>query len=159
MSISRRLARPLLAATFVADGLDALRNPHSHVDRVERVTPLLATAGVPRVITADPTLLVRAGGAVTAVAGLMLATNRKPRTAAVVLAAVQVPLLVANNPVWAARDRDERKSMRRDLVRGASLLGGLLFAGLDRDGKPSLSWRAATRREQRHELREARAKD
>ena len=27
----RRIARPLLAAPFVSDGVDALRNPQSHV--------------------------------------------------------------------------------------------------------------------------------
>jgi|SRR5690625_1040206 len=156
MSLSRRLARPLLSATFIADGFDALRNPDSHVDRVERITPLLTTAGVPPSLTRDPINLIRLSGGVTAVAGLMLATGRKPRLAAAVLAAVHLPVVLANNPVWAAKDGEERADMRRGLVQGVSLLGGLLIAALDRDGKPSLGWRASNRRQQQHKVRAAR---
>ncbi|HLS48680.1 MAG TPA: DoxX family membrane protein [Actinomycetaceae bacterium] len=159
MSISRRLARPLLSATFIADGIDAVRDPQSHVDRVERITPLLQSVGVPPSLTRDPVSLVRVSGGITTVAGLMLATGRKPRLAAAVLAAVHLPVMLANNPVWTARDREERADMRRGLIRGVSLLGGLAIAALDRDGKPSLTWRAANHREHRQKVRAARKND
>ncbi|PYF99335.1 Uncharacterized membrane protein YphA, DoxX/SURF4 family [Georgenia satyanarayanai] len=157
MSISRRLARPLLASSFVATGVDALMHPDSHVERFRKVEPALEKAGIPPSIASDTRLLVRVTGGVTAVAGLMLATNRRPRTAALTLAAVTVPVSLVNNPIWTATSRERRKEMRRGLLTGASLVGGLLIAGLDRDGKPSLAWRATNTRGHKAKMREVRA--
>jgi len=157
MSISRRLARPLLASSFVATGVDALLHPDSHVEKFRKVEPALEKVGVPPAIASDTRMLVRASGAVTAVAGLMLATNRKPRTAALTLAAMTVPVTLVNNPVWTGGGRERKKEMRRGLLTGASLVGGLLIAGLDRDGRPSLAWRATNTREHKAALREVKA--
>jgi len=157
MSISRRLARPLLASSFVATGVDALLHPDSHVEKFRKVEPALEKAGVPPAIASDTRLLVRVSGAVTAVAGLLLATNRKPRTAALTLAAMTVPVTLVNSPVWTGGSRERKKEMRRGLLTGASLVGGLLIAGLDRDGRPSLAWRATNTREHKAALREVKA--
>ncbi|HLT85417.1 MAG TPA: DoxX family membrane protein [Phototrophicaceae bacterium] len=157
MSISRRLARPLLASSFVATGVDALLHPDSHVDKFRKIEPTLEKAGVPPAIASDTRLLVRVTGGVTALAGLMLATNRNPRSAALTLAALTVPVTLVNNPVWTATGKDRKKEMRRGLLTGASLVGGLLIAGLDRDGRPSLAWRASNTREHKAALREVRA--
>lgn len=159
MSISRRLARPWLATSFVADGLDALLRPSSYADMIEESRPLLERAGMPPAVTNNPQSVARAAGGATALAGLMLATGRRPRTAASVLFALELPRTVIANPVWQARDRQHRQEMQRDLMVRASLLGGLLLAALDRDGKPSMSWRAANRREHQAELREIKGKD
>ena len=40
--LSRRVARPLLAAIFVSGGIDVLRNPGPRVQRAEPVTTKLA---------------------------------------------------------------------------------------------------------------------
>lgn len=157
MSISRRLARPLLASSFLASGLDALLRPDPHVAKFREVESLLEKVGVPPAIASDTRLLVRASGALTAVAAGMLATNRNPRSAALTLAVLTVPVTVANNPVWTTRDKEERKKMRAGLLQGASLVGGLFLAGLDRDGRPSLAWRAANTREHKALIREVKA--
>ncbi len=157
MSISRRLARPLLASSFVATGVDAVINPDSHVERFRKIEPPLEKAGIPPSIASDTRLIVRVSGGVTALAGLMLATNRNPRTAALTLAVMTVPTALVNNPVWTATSRERKKEMRRGLLTGASLVGGLLIAGLDRDGKPSLAWRAANTRGHKAALREMKA--
>ncbi|MEE6282702.1 DoxX family membrane protein [Georgenia sp. MJ170] len=157
MSLSRRLARPLLASSFLASGLDALLRPDAHVVKFREVESLLEKAGVPPAVTGDTKLLVRVSGAVTLVAAGMLATNRNPRSAALALAALTVPITIANNPVWTTRDKSERKRMRDGLLQGASLVGGLALAGLDRDGKPSLVWRAANTREHKALIREIKA--
>lgn len=157
MSISRRLARPLLASSFVATGADALLHPESHVERFRKIEPALEKVGVPPAIASDTRLLVRVTGGVTALAGLLLATNRKPRSAALTLAAVTVPVTLVNNPIWTASSRERKKDMRRGLLTGASLVGGLLVAALDRDGKPSLAWRAANTREHKAALRQLKA--
>lgn len=157
MSISRRLARPMLASSFIASGVDALRHPDSHVERFRKVEPVLEKAGLPPSIASDTRLLVRVSGGVTAVAGLMLATNRKPRTAALTLAVMTVPVTLVNNPFWTASGRDRKREMRRSLLVGTSLVGGLLLAALDRDGKPSLAWRAGHTRQHKTAIREVKA--
>lgn len=157
MSLSRRLARPLLASSFVATGVDALLHPDSHVERFRAVEPALEKAGLPPAIASDTRLLVRVSGGVTALAGLMLATNRNPRSAALTLAAVTVPVTLVNHPFWTATSKEQKKEMRRGLLTGASLVGGLLIAALDRDGRPSLAWRAANTREHKAALRQLKA--
>lgn len=148
----------MLAAYFIADGLDALRKPGSHVERFRKVQPLLERAGVPPVLASDAAMLARASGAVSAIAGLCLATGRRPRTAALVLAVLNIPVTLVNNPVWAATDDEERKEKLKGLLRGLGLGGGLLLAASDRDGKPSVGWRYHNFVEHRTDLREVKAR-
>ncbi len=147
MDLLRRLARPMLASAFVVDGLDAMTRPARHVEKFERVSPVLEKAGLPPVLTSDATLLTRASGAVSVVAGLGLATGHAPRTCAVVLAALNLPLTVVNHPLWTARTRTERTEALSGLMRGAAVGGGLLLATVDREGEPSLAWKVAKKRE------------
>ena len=108
MNILRSFARPMLAAPFIVDGLDALVRPSRHVEKFEKVAPTLERVGLPPVLASDARLLTRASGAVSLVAGLGLATGRAPRTNATILAALNVPLTVVNNP--AARGRRGRRA-------------------------------------------------
>ncbi|MCL3862653.1 DoxX family membrane protein [Actinotalea sp. K2] len=97
----RRIARPLFAAWFVAEGIDALRRPRPHVERTEPVLRDLGTVlELPHALTdrSRLTLLVRLHGAIMLKAAVMLAIGRKPRTAALTLAALTVPLVVVNQP-------------------------------------------------------------
>ena len=146
----------MLAAYFVADGLDAVRAPEAHVARFRKVQPLLERAGVPPVLSSDATMLARASGAVSAIAGLCLATGRKPRTAALTLAVLNIPVTVDNNPFWEA-DGEERKERLKGMMRGLGLGGGLLLAAADRDGKPSLGWRYHNFLEHRADLRDTKS--
>ncbi|NLI19043.1 MAG: DoxX family protein [Actinomycetales bacterium] len=157
MSVTRLIARPMLAAYFVADGIDAVRKPATHVERFSRVQPLLERAGVPPVLSSDAVMLTRVSGAISAVAGLCLATGRRPRLAALTLAVLNIPVTLVNNPVWQEADPEERKERARGLLRGLGLGGGLLLAAVDRDGKPSLGWRYENFLEHRADLRQARA--
>jgi uncharacterized membrane protein YphA (DoxX/SURF4 family) len=157
MSLVSPFARPALAAAFVVDGVDAVLHPDKHAEKLRRLEPTLRKAGVPSALYANPKLLTRASGAVSAVAGLMLATGRSPRAAALTLAAINVPLTVVHNPVWAATNPTQRREYLSGLLRGFSLGGGLLFAAADRGGKPSWGWRVENAREHRSELREAKA--
>ncbi|WP_448073084.1 DoxX family protein [Georgenia yuyongxinii] len=155
MTLVSPLARPLLAATFVADGVDAVLHPDAHTEKFHRVKPALDKVGVPAALTADPRMLARVSGAVSAVCGLMLATGRKPRTAALTLAVLNIPVTVLNNPVWDAQDRRQRKHYVAGLLRGLSIGGGLLFAAAYRGGKPSWGWRLENAREHRAQVRAA----
>ena len=61
MTIVRRLARPMLAASFVQEGLDAVLHPGQ---RAERARPLVKAVAGPLGLPEDPDLLIRANGAV-----------------------------------------------------------------------------------------------
>ena len=158
MSILRAVARPLLAAPFIAAGADALARPKLHRERAQRLAPVASKFGVELDETTSDSA-TRSLGAVLAVAGLALAAGKFPRTAGAVLAAAQVPVALANNPVWAGKgkDRKERLAELTGLLGAAGLVGGALLAAADRDGKPSFSWRRQANRRHKEALKAARA--
>lgn len=152
MSLLRRVVRPMLAAPFIIDGLDAVLHPSRHVEKLERVLPTLEKAGAPPVLTSDAVMLTRATGAVSVAAGIGLATSAAPRSSAVVLAALNLPLTLVNNPVWAVEDSAARAEAVSGLVRGGAVGAGLLLAAVDRGGRPSLGWRIRNSRRQREAM-------
>ena len=156
----RKIARPMFATWFISEGLDAVRHPAAHaavaagaaasvMGRVPRgalggALEPLREPGHRQVTTA-----VRAHGAATALAGLALATGKAPRTAALVLAALTAPLVVANLPdrKRGASSREERQERRRRLIRSVAFTGGALLAGVDHEGRPGFAWRVGKARE------------
>ncbi|WP_114422144.1 DoxX family protein [Nocardioides houyundeii] len=144
MAISRLIARPLLSTLFVYGGYHAVKSPDALVAKAKRVTdrlvPLAKAQGIP--IPEDPATLVRINGAVQVAAAAMLATGRAPRTSATVLAASLVPTTVAGHPFWEDNDRAARATNKMQVAKNLSLLGGLLLAAVDTEGKPGVAWRA-----------------
>ena len=139
MSIARRLARPLLAASFVSGGVDTLRNPGPRVETAETVAPRVAEP-LPLPKEADPPVKINA--AVQVVGGLLLAIGRLRRLAAVALAASLVPTTVAGHRFWEEEDEAGRAQQQIHFLKNAGLLGGLILAAVDTEGAPSLGWRA-----------------
>lgn len=138
MAITRKIARPMLAAMFVTGGVDAVKRPDAKVSTAEAVTePLAGPLGLPD----DTAQLVRINGAVQIGAGLMLATGRLPRLAAAALAVSLVPTTLAGHRFWEA-DADARAGQRIHFLKNVSMLGGLILAATDTEGQPSLAWRA-----------------
>ncbi|NEA05390.1 DoxX family membrane protein, partial [Streptomyces sp. SID10116] len=80
MAVLRKCARPMLASVFVTGGLQTLRDPRRAAPAAEPVVAPVASR-IPW-LTEDPERLVRINGAVQLGAGLMLATGRVPRVAA-----------------------------------------------------------------------------
>ncbi|MDO5721630.1 MAG: DoxX family membrane protein [Actinomycetaceae bacterium] len=156
MNLLRLVARPLIATPFIVVGVSAMRNPSAHAEQLKKVTPLLETLGVPPVLASDARFLSRTMGAVTTVAATGLALGKAPRVCAGVLTAVAVPIALVQNPVWTAKDRDERNRYRRGLERYGAALGGVILATTDRVGAPSASWRLAAWRDHKADLVEAR---
>ena len=153
--LTRRAARPLLATWFVAEGVDAVRRPADHMERMRDAWRRLAARidDMPEV-PSNETLrsVVRAHGAATAVAGLMLALNKAPRFAALALAALTLPVAAMDAPVkgrLAPARPQPAASGGRDhaFARDLSLIGGAVLAGLDREGNPSVGWRIKHARE------------
>ncbi|HET8664986.1 MAG TPA: DoxX family protein [Nocardioides sp.] len=158
MTAIRLIARPMLASMFVVGGLDSLRHASGKVPKAERVTdavPTLAEKIAPGLpVPTDPATLIRINGATQVLAGLALASGRMPRVSALVLAASLVPTTYAGHPFWAEKDQDSRAAQRVQFFKNVSMMGGLLLAGVDTEGKPGVAWRA--RRAARDVRREAR---
>ncbi len=140
----RRIARPLLASTFVVMGIDVLRKPAS---RTEVATPLvegsraMLPAPAAALVPSDPENAVRVNALVQIGGGLMLATGKFPRVASSVLAATLLPTTVAGHPFWAEQDPQQRQVQQVQFLKNISILGGLMLAAVDTEAKPSLGWR------------------
>ncbi len=149
----------MLASIFVVAGVKALSRPTaSQLTAARRVSPLLERAD-PR-LPRDPAVLVRVKAASDVVAGLALATGRFTRPAAAVLAAGLVPTTVAGHPFWSAPP-EARAEQRIHFLKNIGLLGGLLLAAVDTEGRPDLRYRAGhaadrSRRSVRRAVRTAR---
>lgn len=85
---------------------------------------------------------VRINAGVQLGGGLLLATGRVPRAASLALAGTLVPATVVDHPFWAESDPAARREQQLHFVKNLSLLGGLLIAGFDTEGKPGVTWRA-----------------
>lgn len=158
MNLLRSVARPLLAAPFLVDGLSALRSPEEHAERASVLLPLLQrVAPGLELDEEDLRLASRALGGLTLAASLSFALGKAPRTSAAVLAGIALPMACVNAPVWTAADRHERRALSSDLARRLALVGGLAIASADRVGEPSAAWRVANWKEQRERIADARA--
>jgi putative oxidoreductase len=158
MTAIRLIARPMLASMFVVGGIDSLLNASPKVSKAERVTehvPTLAEKLAPGLpVSSDPATLIRINGGVQVAAGLALATGRVPRLAALALAATLVPTTYAGHAFWEEKDKTTRTMQRIQFFKNISMMGGLLLAGVDTEGKPGVAWRA--RRAAKDVRREAR---
>jgi uncharacterized membrane protein YphA (DoxX/SURF4 family) len=94
--------------------------------------------------------LVRINAAVQLGAGLALATGHAPRIASGVLAASLVPTTIAGHRFWQEPDKETRGQQQLQFFKNLSMLGGLVIAAGDTEGKPGVAWRA------RHATRDAR---
>ncbi|MFD7844413.1 DoxX family protein [Nocardia sp. NPDC059764] len=140
----RRIAHPLLATAFVADGIDTLTHPDPRIKTAteavrhgEQRLPAKLAAYLPD----DPATLVRINAAVRVGGGALLALGKLPRLSTAVLAATVIPAALTEPGFWTEEDPERRSARRNALLKDVSLLGGLLIASTDRQGKPSLGWR------------------
>ncbi len=141
----RRIARPLLAAPFIYGGISTLRKPQ---DRVPGARPIVekvaetADKQLPVQVPQDVEQWVKADAAVKVVAGALFALGRFPRLMALVLGASIVPTTLAGHRFWEHTDPTERFGQISNFLKNTGLLGGLLLAAVDTEGKPSVGYRA-----------------
>ncbi|HYN92416.1 MAG TPA: DoxX family membrane protein [Pilimelia sp.] len=144
MTPVRTAARVLLSGIFIAGGARALANPERLVPQAkpitDRVGPLLGRVD-PRLPT-DTSALVRVNGATQLLGGLLLATGHLTRPAAAVLAGSLVPTTLAAHSFWNEAAAPDRRLHQTQFLKNLGLLGGLLLAAADTEGKPGLRWRA-----------------
>jgi putative oxidoreductase len=152
MTVSRLIARPMLASIFVVGAAAALKNtsgPATKADPVtSRLVPLARKAGIP--VPEDPETLVRINAGVQIGAGLALATGRAPRLSAAVLATSLIPTTAAGHRFWELDDEASRSQQRLHFFKNVALIGGLIIAAGDTEGRPGVAWRA------RHAAKDAR---
>jgi putative oxidoreductase len=143
MSISRRIARPMLASMFIAGGIDAIQSPEGKVKAAAAVTePLKARFPL---LPEDTATLVRLNGIVQVGAGGLLALGKFRRLASWVLVASVIPTTYAGHRFWEEVDEETRAQQRVHFLKNLGLLGGLILAATDTEGAPSLGWRARRR--------------
>ncbi|HET9500724.1 MAG TPA: DoxX family protein [Marmoricola sp.] len=144
MAISRLLARPLLGSIFLYAGYQAVKNPEPLVERARRITdmvgPTAQRQGIP--VPSDAALLVRINGATQVTAATALALGKAPRLSALLLASSLVPTTLAGHPFWEETDPAAKKGQKLQFAKNLSVLGGLLLAAVDTEGKPGVAWRA-----------------
>jgi uncharacterized membrane protein YphA (DoxX/SURF4 family) len=138
----RTAARAMLASIFVVQGADALAHPDPLVPQARRFTDRVGPAlgNVNPNLAADARTLVRVNAAVMATSGALLVTPLR-RPAALAAAVALVPTTLAGHRYWLESDPTRRKRQRVELLKNLGLLGGLLLAALDTEGRPGLRWR------------------
>jgi putative oxidoreductase len=138
----RRLARPMLASMFIVGGIDTLRHPAPKVSSAEALG-----------LQENTEQLVKGNAAAQVVAGLAMATNRLPRLSALVLAGSLVPTTAAGHRFWEYKDPAQRTEQTQHFIKNVSMLGGLLLASVDTEGRESVARR--TKRVSRSAARKA----
>ncbi|RBY84529.1 DoxX family membrane protein [Blastococcus sp. TF02A-30] len=141
----RRIARPLLAAPFVYGGISTLRKPQDRVPGARPVVEKIADTAdkqLPVQVPKDVQQWVQADAAIKVAAGSLFALNKLPRLTALVLSASVVPTTLAGHRFWEHDDPTERFGQISNFLKNAGLLGGLLLAAVDTEGKPSVGYRA-----------------
>ncbi|MGN8245986.1 DoxX family protein [Cellulomonas soli] len=151
----RKIARPLFATWFVAEGTDVVRHPAPHADELRATLARLPAGLLPPSLDTEPSDAVlrtaaRVHGVALATAGLMVMGGRAPRTAALALAALTAPLVLANLPDRrAGHDKVQRRVRRDRLVQALTFTGAALLVAADREGRPGIAWRVGQAREAR----------
>jgi uncharacterized membrane protein YphA (DoxX/SURF4 family) len=140
MNPVRIAARSMLASLFITAGADVLRNPGP---RAEAARPIIGELRnrIPQLPDDDKTV-VRIDAGVHIGFGTLLLLGKFQRLSSLVLAASLVPTTFGGHRFWEKDDPDARRNQQTHFQKNMAMLGGLLFAALDRKGKPSLTYRA-----------------
>ena len=89
MSLIRKVARPLLGASFIAGGIDRLRNSEEATEQLEpTLQEIVSYLPQAEFLTSNTKLTVQVLGGVQVAAGAALALGKFPRLAALTLCGV-----------------------------------------------------------------------
>src|SRR6201996_8169192 len=139
----RRIARPLLSAVFIGQGVDSLLNPKPAAEAAAPTVDGLRALPDPvgSAIPSDPQKFAQLNAVVQIGGGLLLASGKTPRIASAALALTVLPANLGAHMFWSESDPQLKAEKRKDFLTDLSLLGGLMIASADTAGKPSLGWR------------------
>lgn len=143
MTLVRVLARPLLASSFVLTGIDRLRNTDSTatalrpaLDRINKAVPSAQS------LTGNEKQVAKVLGAAHLGAAVLLSIGRFSRLSALVLVGTSTLNTVVEFNTADSSTAQARKQRRNQLVKNLSLIGAVLIAAVDTNGRPSWAWRA-----------------
>ena len=162
MALTRRIARPLLASTFLIGSAQVLKDPRAAAEGLrhysDSLVPKIRARGIP--LPQDPTTLARLSAGLQLGAAGALALGKAPRLSAAVLTATLLPSVATNNPFRSDVDPATKNRNVAETAKQASLVGGLILAAVDTEGRPGLAWRARrattdAKRQARHLAKEA----
>lgn len=136
--IVRRIARPLLSSIFIFGGYNALRYAAAHKDAAE---PVIKKLAAPLGLPEDSELLVRVNGAAMVGGGLLVASGKAPRLGSMILMGSVIPTTLTHQ-FWDETDPQKKQAEQVQFFKNLSLVGGLLLAAVDTEGKPGLTYRA-----------------
>jgi uncharacterized membrane protein YphA (DoxX/SURF4 family) len=133
----------MLATTFITRGVEALRSPNPAADAarstLEGLSKLPDPVGPNVPTNAETVAKVTAG--VQIGAGLLLASGRLPRISSAALAVSVIPGSLGSHAFWKETDAARKAAERKALFADVGLIGGLIIASVDTEGRPSLGWR------------------
>lgn len=139
----RKIARPMLSAAFIGQGVTALRSPKPAADiarpTLEGLQKLPEPVGGK--VPTNAETFAKVNAAIQIGGGVLLATGKVPRLASAALAATVIPGNLGGHMFWSEMDPVVKAQKRQDFLVDLSLLGGLIIASADTAGKPSLGWR------------------
>src|SRR3954468_14538685 len=110
----RRIARPLLASSFIYGGIDTLRNPQSRVPGARPVVEKVveqADKQLPVQVPRDVEQWVKIDAGIKVVAGALFALGRLPRLSAVALTGSIVPTTLAGHRFWEKEGADRQQQL------------------------------------------------
>jgi uncharacterized membrane protein YphA (DoxX/SURF4 family) len=133
----------MLATTFITRGVEALKSPQPAADAarstLEGLSKLPDPVGPNVPTNAETVAKVTAG--VQIGAGLLLAAGKLPRLSSAALAVSVVPASLGSHAFWNETDPARKAAERKALLADVGLIGGLIIASVDTEGRPSLGWR------------------
>ena len=126
----RRIARPLLSAVFVGQGVDSLLNPKSAAEAAAPTVDGLRALPDPvgSNIPGDAQTFAQITAAVQIGGGILLATGKMPRLASAALAFTVLPANLGAHMFWNETDPQRKAEKRQAFLTDLSLLGGLMIA-------------------------------
>lgn len=135
----RHVARALIGAVYVQQGIEVVRHPEGPARTAQ---PYVARLAGSTPVPDDPVLVVRAGGVAMVAGGVGLATNTAPRLVASLLTIVTAVMTFVRHPVRHLGVSGLRGPEGARLLADLGLLGGVVLAALDTEGRPGVTWRA-----------------
>ncbi|TJY71220.1 DoxX family protein [Arthrobacter sp. CAU 1506] len=143
MSIVRLAARPLLATSFVATGIDRLRHAEETAASlrplVQQTESVFPAAGA---LAGQEKTIARVIGAAQVGAGVLLGMGKFSRLAAALLAGTTAVNTLVEYRAADSTTPEARRDRRNRLLKNLSLAGAVMLAAVDTAGKPGLVWRA-----------------
>ncbi len=112
-----------IAVPFFVSGMDALLIPIPHRERAAKLYKLAQNFNVPTPNTQLTDITTRATGASMALSAGSLAVNHYPVQSLQLIVALQMPVLLANNPFWEQTGVQRTQTIKQLLTGLSTTLG------------------------------------